>query len=169
LLGRLGARVAEPGLHRVDVGSEVVDRVGWRWCINSRPKVSHLATLGVDGPRSGHEIESAPEVQGEVPSEQLGRVRPRTRAARRHHSVDLGGEEAKLPTTPRSLVVASTSIWRCISFQPRNQFISSSTARVCRLLAKASGWQPSMEDAAGVDGRSFIWASIALVSSSLGL
>ena len=50
-----------------------------------------LATHGVDGPRSRHEVESPSQVQDQVPSDQLGCVRPRTRAARRHHSVDLGG------------------------------------------------------------------------------
>ena len=65
-----------------------------RWCMNCRSEAIRaqvLATRGVDGPRSRHELESPSQVQDEIPSEQLVGVRPCTRAAWRHHSVDLRG------------------------------------------------------------------------------
>jgi hypothetical protein len=52
-------------------------------------------------PRSRHEIQSSSQVQNQVPSEQLGRIRPSPRPARRYHSLDFSREEAKLPSNRR--------------------------------------------------------------------
>ena len=77
--GRVGLRIVSFGAHSVfthvtacqladgpkpGVGASIV---GLR-----RSSVQTLAMLGVGGPRSRHEVESAPEVQDEVPSRQLG-------------------------------------------------------------------------------------------------
>jgi hypothetical protein len=61
-----------------------------------RSDLLNLATLGLAGPRSPHEIWSRCQVQHEIPSRQLGGIRPGARAARRHHPVDLRGRDGWL-------------------------------------------------------------------------
>ncbi len=73
----LSCFAAEQGF-RVIVGSkkEINKRIGSlrRWCMNCGSEAIRarvLATRGVDGPRSRHELESTSQVQDEIPSEQL--------------------------------------------------------------------------------------------------
>jgi hypothetical protein len=64
-------------VHVHEGGQAIVGNVAQegRWCMNTgskSPRVQGLGTLGLDAPRSRHEIQSPPQVQNEISREQLG-------------------------------------------------------------------------------------------------
>ena len=78
--------------HQWNHVAPLIRGVGGRWCTNTGPESSrapNLAACRVDGPRFRHEVQSPSQVQDQIPSEQLGGVRPSPGPARRCHSVDL--------------------------------------------------------------------------------